>query len=450
MAGMSVDGLVSGLDTTSLISQLLQAEAAPQTQLKTKLSTVNAGAAAYRTVNTRFDAIRTAAAALTATGLAAARTVKSDNTSVTASATTAATNGTNLSFAVTQLATTQVVSSERTWTSATDATAGSVSDWSIELEVGGTTHTFGGSGTLADTAAAINAKGIGVQATVLRTDTNEYRLQISSKTTGTAGEFKASSSDTTVGASAFRETSTARDAELDLGNGVSAYSSSNTFTDLVTGVNVTVTKADPATTVTVRVGEDVEGTAAKVKTLVDAVNSALDSINTYSNSKGGSTAVLKGDSELRSLTSRLLRAVSDAVDHDGDLNTIGRSPAAVGLELTREGKVTFNAATFTAALAKDPALAEQLVSGAEGIGQRLLGVAERASDSATGSLTLLANGRDTLAKDIQKRIDAWDTRLVLRKQTLTRQFTAMETALSSLKNQSTWLAGQLNSLPGSS
>jgi flagellar hook-associated protein 2 len=30
---------------------------------------------------------------------------------------------------------------------------------------------------------------------------------------------------------------------------------------------------------------------------------------------------------------------------------------------------------------------------------------------------------------------------------LTRQFSAMETALSSLKNQSTWLAGQINSLP---
>ena len=48
MAGMSVDGLISGLDTTSLISQLVQAEAAPQTQLRTKLSTANAAAAAYR------------------------------------------------------------------------------------------------------------------------------------------------------------------------------------------------------------------------------------------------------------------------------------------------------------------------------------------------------------------------------------------------------------------
>jgi flagellar hook-associated protein 2 len=67
-------------------------------------------------------------------------------------------------------------------------------------------------------------------------------------------------------------------------------------------------------------------------------------------------------------------------------------------------------------------------------------------DTTTGTLTLLAQGRDKLAKDIESRIEAWDLRLAQRKQTLTRQFTAMETALSSMKNQSTWLAGQLNSL----
>ncbi len=34
---MSVDGLISGMDTTALISQLIQAEAGQQTALKTRL-----------------------------------------------------------------------------------------------------------------------------------------------------------------------------------------------------------------------------------------------------------------------------------------------------------------------------------------------------------------------------------------------------------------------------
>jgi flagellar hook-associated protein 2 len=456
---MSVDGLISGLDTTSLVSQLVQAEAAPRTQLQSKLSTANAGAAAYRTVNTRFDAIRTAAQALTATSVATARTAKSDDPSVTASATTAATNGTSVSFAVKHLAATQSSVSQASWTSpdapAAPPSAGTM-DWPITItDPAGNEHEIAGDGTLAGAAKAINDLGAGVRATVVQTRTKEYRLQVTSETSGTAGAFQLTSanSDPALAAKAFTRTSEARDAELDLGNLVSAYSSTNTFTDLVTGVTVTVTKKDPATTVTVRVGEDAEGTAAKVKTLVDAVNSALDSIKTHSNSKGGTTAVLKGDTELRALATKVLEAVAHGVDigdTDGDGVADLGSPSIVGLELTRDGKLTFDPSAFTAALAKDPALAEKLVSGAEGVAQRLVDVAKRASDSTTGTLTALATSRDKLARDLETRIAAWDVRLAKRREVLTRQFTAMETALSSLKNQSTWLAGQLNSLPSSS
>ena len=58
---MSVDGLVSGMDTTSIISQLMQTEAAPQNALKTKLTATQSAASAYRTVNTTFLAVTAAA-----------------------------------------------------------------------------------------------------------------------------------------------------------------------------------------------------------------------------------------------------------------------------------------------------------------------------------------------------------------------------------------------------
>ena len=64
MAGMSVDGLISGLDTTSLINQLIQAEAAPQTAFKSKVSEAQAAVAAYQGINTRYAALRTAAEAV--------------------------------------------------------------------------------------------------------------------------------------------------------------------------------------------------------------------------------------------------------------------------------------------------------------------------------------------------------------------------------------------------
>ena len=70
---MSVDGLVSGMDTTSIISQLMATEAAPQNALKTKLTTTQSTASAYRTVNTTILAITAAADALTSSTLTSAR-----------------------------------------------------------------------------------------------------------------------------------------------------------------------------------------------------------------------------------------------------------------------------------------------------------------------------------------------------------------------------------------
>jgi flagellar hook-associated protein 2 len=215
----------------------------------------------------------------------------------------------------------------------------------------------------------------------------------------------------------------------------------------MTGVSVTVTEQGAAAVV--EVGEDSKSIATKVKTLVDAVNSALSTITTHSNSETGSTAVLKGDLELRTLTSQLLQAMSDVVSGAG-------SPGGIGIELTRDGTVAFTEVTFLAKLAADPDTVQRMLAGApaddtttpstpavDGISQRLEALTKRVTNSTTGTLTLLAKGRDDLAADFKDRIADWDLRLAARKETLTRQFTAMETALSSLKNQSTWLAGQL-------
>jgi flagellar hook-associated protein 2 len=87
------------------------------------------------------------------------------------------------------------------------------------------------------------------------------------------------------------------------------------------------------------------------------------------------------------------------------------------------------------------------VTSPTGVAARLQALAKGASDSATGTLTLLAKSSDTSATDFQGRIADWDIRLALRKDTLTRQFTAMETALGTLRNQSSWLSSQISSLP---
>jgi flagellar hook-associated protein 2 len=226
------------------------------------------------------------------------------------------------------------------------------------------------------------------------------------------------------------------------------------------GATISVSRANPGAQVTVAVASDPAAVATKMKALVAAANDALSSIKVYSDSDGGKAATLKGDSSLSRLTSQVLSAVSYGV------GTIG-SPGQAGLELTRDGTIAFDEEKFLAALAADPGLVQELFVGSPagpgpdgllsttgdntaavpGAVQRLLDMTKTATDTATGTLVTLAKSRDGQAKDIQDNIDAWDLRLELRRATLTSQFTAMEMALSTMQNQSNWLAGQLSSLP---
>jgi len=121
---MSVDGLISGMDTTSLINQLLQAEAGTQTALKTRLSATQVAASAYRTVNTTIAAVRAAAESLTTSAVTSGRKASTDSTTVTASAATSAAAGTALTFTPSALAATHTVLSNSQWTT----TTGSVRD----------------------------------------------------------------------------------------------------------------------------------------------------------------------------------------------------------------------------------------------------------------------------------------------------------------------------------
>jgi flagellar hook-associated protein 2 len=443
-------------------------EAAPQNALKTKLTTTQSTASAYRTVNTTILAITAAADALTSSTLTSARKASTGgSTAVTASASTTASPGSAISFSVTSLVSTQSLVTNSEWNSLkTDATAQEPS-WPIEIQnvdgtVRGTVSVAAGA-SLNDAIAAINSANLGVKASAITLGPNRYRLQLTSATSGATGGFivkSASETPATKGA-AFLQTSPATDATLDLGGGLVATSSSNTFADLLPGLSVTVSKVDPAP-VKVSVSMDTDSVATKVQTLVDAVNSALTTVKTYTSNAKGSTAALKGDYSVTSIAGQLLDAVSSAVGADG-------SPAKLGMQLTRDGKITFDKAKFTAALQDNPALAQRMVSGTPaglgsdgivgggddvvavtGVAGRLAAVAKAASDATTGTLVALANGQDSLVKDIQDRIADWDLRLAKRKEMLTRQFSAMETALSSLKNQSSWLAGQINSLPSSS
>ena len=66
--GLSIGGLGSGLDTQSIISQLMAAEAGPQNTLKAALSTNTVKAGAWTSLTTIVAGLQGKADALTAAG----------------------------------------------------------------------------------------------------------------------------------------------------------------------------------------------------------------------------------------------------------------------------------------------------------------------------------------------------------------------------------------------
>lgn len=438
----TVSGLASGIDTASLVSQFMQVEAQSQTRIKAQLSTAQSTLKSLQELNSKLAALATRAADLAKTTAWNPVTVTSSSDLVTATAGAGAIGGA-LSLTVGHTALAHRLSFTDTVALTDTVTTGSTSVRLDRLD-GTTVDLDTGDGTLQGLVNALNASGTGVKASTVRLDDGSYRLQVTSTTTGAASDFTLKNLDGSdlLGGAAV---TAGRDAEITIGADT-VHSATNTFTDIANGLSITL-KAGVAdgTVVDLDVQQDTAAMVKSVKDIVDAINEALTKIDglTAYNSATKTSGALSGDSAVRTVRNALLTSV-----YPSD----GTSLASVGIELDRYGKLTFDEAEFKAAYVADPsAVAAKFTSGAvAGFAARVQAVADGASDSIDGTLTTSINGRSTDITRMQDRIEDWDARLAVRRESLVRQFTALETALSRMNNQSSWLAGQLGSLSSGS
>lgn len=448
MAGFGVDGIVSGLDTKALIDALMSAEAGQQRLLATKQAKVDKTASALQSLNVKVASLASAAQkAATATSYRA-YTASSSATGVTATAGATAQPG-SVSFRVDAVAESQVA----VFRLPADLAEGE----SMTLSSGGKTFTITPASTsIADVLKAINASDAGINAVGIKADDDGgYAVQLTGTTTGSAASFELfRGGDTTgvqlVGADQITRASADAKISLKLGSTTSQLTSStNTFTGLMTGTDVvvsSVTKADDAE-VTVTVKQDTAAVSAMAKALVNNLNTVLSEITSFTKSStttsdDGRTVVsggtLSGDPAVRALQQSVLERGSASVD--------GVSPSVAGIVISRDGTFTFDESAFTAAFAKDPAAVERLLTG---VATNVKTAADTASDKSTGTLTQKIQSSQSVSKDLADRISDWDDRLVMRRATLQKTYTAMEVALSSLSAQQSWLDQQLKSLTSS-
>jgi flagellar hook-associated protein 2 len=445
----SVSGMISGLDTATIIKQLMQVEAAPQTLLKSKLTTAQSTVTSLQSLNARFAALATKAADLAKATAWSPLAAGSTPSTVTVNASATAVPGT-LSFTVQQTATAHRVSL-RDSVSATDVlTSQGTGTRSVRLDrLDGTTVDIPvGDGTLAAVVNGINSAKAGVSASSIKLDGGTYRLHVVATTTGRESDFTLTNTDGSDLLGGLTATS-GQDAEITVGTDT-VHSATNTFTGLSQGLDVTLPSGMAAgTAVDVVVTRDSAAAQQALQGLVDSANEILTSIDKLSSydAASKSSGPLAGDPSVRALRTKVLDAVTRAAD--------GGTMADLGVQTDRYGKITFDTTKFATAFTADPALLSSKLGGAAtsavpGFAARLAAVATTASDSARGVLTTNIQNRQSSVTTMQKSIEDWDTRLEVREATLSRTFAALEVSLSKLQNQSSWLAGQVNNLASSS
>ncbi|WP_349899718.1 flagellar filament capping protein FliD [Parafrigoribacterium soli] len=451
-----IDGLVSSLDTTSLINSLIQAEAGQQTLLKQQASDTTSFVSALRGLNSQVASVATLAAAAAKPAAFDLYTASSSSSTVTATAGTGSTTG-SIDLVVNQLAQSQSNVSAALTAWPTDPAALTI------VSGGKSTDITPVSNSLDDIVSAINKSGAGVSAMKVAagvdgSGTAQYRLQFTSTTTGAASAFsvyQGTSADVTAGtatdllaqpgAATLR---TAQDAQVTLWSGSPAAqtitSSTNTFSNLLPNVAVTVS-AVAATPVTVTVARDAGATSKVASDLVASLNTVFATISTKSavvNSTGpdGSSRVsggiFSGDSATSSINQALLSAASSPVN--------GVSPSEIGVSITKDGTLTFDNDKFTAALASDPAKVQSMMLE---ISSRVSAAASAVSDQYSGSLTTKITSQQGVIDSLGTQISDWDARLATKRASLEQTYAAMEVQLNNIKSQGTNFASQLSNLP---
>lgn len=451
---MPISGLISGADTASIIDILMKSASLPQMQLTDKKNSLSKTVTALQALNSKTASLADSAKKAADPASWSAMSAKSSSDAATAGVRSNA-MPTTVTFSVDRVAQSQI-SLSGPFSTVADLTGGAST---LSLKVGDTVTEVDVSGITspADLAAVISRSGAGVSASVTSSTDSQgnqtHRHQLTGKTTGTDQAFSLYAGDAaavTGGTAAAVSLVTARaaqDAQVTLWPGSAAQqtvtSASNTFTDLLTGVDVTVAKvsADP---VTIDVARDDEALIKLGSNLVSQLNQVLGEIasqtasKTSTDDKGNPVVtggVLSGNTGVRMLSVDLSQA--------GLRDVNGTSPSSIGISMNKDGTFALDETTFAEALAADPSRVQAMLSG---IAERVEQVATRASDKHDGTLTSQITSADRQISDLGTRISSWDSVLATRRTALERQWATLETALSKLNSQSAWLSSALSSL----
>lgn len=465
MAALGLSGLASGVDTSSIVDQLMALERQKLTTINYRKSAVTGQQDALKEVASRLASLKDAALALSAdTTWAQKQTVESSDAARVAVSMLSGAGIGGASIQVDRLAS----SAQRRFNvSGLDAQGKTTSATTLNLA-----YADGSSAVTIDIAAgatkqqiadAINAKTTGpAVAAVVKGPAGEH-IVMSARKTGEDSEFNVSATAVLSEDATFvRKTGNDLNAEFRIGDGDPQNWGSNVVEHAIPGVRLTF-KGVTTSPATVTVSEntlDRDGIKSKVKAFVDAYNAVVDTTRGKLTEQAARNPTsdfqaargqLFGDSGLSAMLSSLRQDMSQVVSAAGinDLGDIGIAiPKATGTSSAdaKAGKLILDEAKLTKALDSDfTAVKGFLATFSKDVEDFV-----KTQTGGSGIIDERLKSGDRQAKRIDDQLERANERLDAREKRLKAQFTAMELALQNSQTQGAWLQGQLAGLQSQS
>ncbi|MFL9675903.1 flagellar filament capping protein FliD [Pseudomonas marginalis] len=460
MAGTTITGVGSGFDTQAIVKSLVDAERAPkQAQINTQSQKATTQLSSIGKIQAALDAFRGALTSMgTDNSFSGLTGTSSDEKVATMTANQGAANG-SFSLIVNQLATpsklstktyaggpSTVVNAGTTATTLTITQAGKNFDLSVPAGA-----------TLQQVRESINSTfgTAGLSANIL-TDSTGSRLILTSSNGGVGSDLTMSgNSGIDTG---YTVVSPPQNAKYTI-DGIAAESKSNSITDAVSGVSIkllsvspTVTANDTApdpkrTAMTISVTTSATALKSGVKGFVDTYNALLKAMNAETkitkDAAGNSiAATLTGDSTMRTLQSAI-RNEFNSLSGNGTLKSL----AQFGVTTDQDtGALSIDAKQWDKAVLTNAADINSIFSGKTGLLARLTAATDAYAKPTTGILATRTTSLAASLTDLTKQQTSLDERLTTMQDALTRKYTAMDTLVAQLRQQSNSILGTLNAI----
>jgi flagellar hook-associated protein 2 len=226
-------------------------------------------------------------------------------------------------------------------------------------------------------------------------------------------------------------------------DGYSITSSSNTVTDAISGITLSLKGTNAAKPIELRIEQDDTQAAQKVSNLVNNLNSVLSYVkdqNTYSSS---STKPLMGDINLSLVRSTITSAIYSTISG----NNTYKTASSIGISFQKDGTIAVNSSTLTAALATNR---EEALNVLNTVNDNLYDNLKLYVDPLTGTLTSTVSSIQSNIASIDKRIADTNVRYERQRELLEKKYNALELLISKSNMTKSWLTQQVNFMSKSS